>query len=300
MANLREEEVASLFGGLLPAVSKAQAVAKNGRNADTVEGQPRQKWQKHKGKGRGNKGQSKPASLRSWQDEGDQGESRALQMLIQLCLRQEDSINMMRMDRAYLMLFKTKGEETMLPTFRDIADKWKERRAAGTTEAPLRVALFKCLALELQSRAKLMMETKLEDLVKLGWVIKKENMEPCWLSLMYSQEKGHDVPVPDMGPLPHSEAVPALEKIIHNMDGQIIQGFHATRPLADSYSGDMLAFMLEVSIKGPEPLRVHQAMAKLANSTVWYLIGARMRPDTPKRSPLAVKLQDMLRNQCLP
>ena len=172
MANLREEEVASLFGGLLPAVSKAQAVAKNGRNADTVEDQ-RQKWQKHKGKGRGNKGQSKPASLRSWQDEGDQGESRALQMLIQLCLRQEDSINMMRMDRAYLMLFKTKGEETLLPIFKDIADKWKEHRAAGTTEAPLRVALFKCLALELQSRAKLMMETKLEDLVKLGWVIKK-------------------------------------------------------------------------------------------------------------------------------
>ena len=164
---------------------------------------------------------------------------------------------MMRMDRAYLMLFKTKGEETLLPIFKDIADKWTEHRAAGTTEAPLRVALFKCLALELQSRAKQMIETKLEDLVKLGWVIKKENMEPCRLPLMYHQEKGRDIPVPDMGPLPRSEAVAALEKIINNMDGQIIQRFHATRPLAESYAGDMLAFMLEVSIKGPEPLRVH-------------------------------------------
>ena len=279
---------------LLPAVNKSQATNKTSRAIDAEESQPR-KWPRPKGKGHGQKGQqgqNKPASLRSWQDEGDQSENQAIQMLIQLCLRQEDSINVMRMDRAYLMLFKTKGQETLLPTFKDIADKWKERREAGTTEAPLRVVIFKCMALELQNRAKQLMETKMEELVKQGWVIKKENTEFCWLPMMYHQEKKHDVPVPDVGPLPHSDAISALEKIIQNMDGQTIQCYHATRPLADSYTGDMLAFMLEVSIRGPEPLRVHQALAKLANSTIWYLIGARMRPDTPKRSPLAVKLQE--------
>ena len=117
---------------------------------------------------------------------------------------------------------------------------------------------------------------------------------------MYQQEKKQDVPFPDMGPLPHTDAITALEKIVHSLDGQIVQRFHATRPMADSYTGDMIAFLLEVSIKGPEPLRVHQALAKLANSAIWYLIGARMRPETPKRSPLANKLQDLLRGQSGP
>ena len=67
--------------------------------------------------------------------------------------------------------FETKGEEAVLSMFEDIADKWKEHRAAaGTTDAPLKVAFFKCIALELHSRAKQMVENKLEELAKMGWL----------------------------------------------------------------------------------------------------------------------------------
>ena len=85
------------------------------------------------------------------------------------------------------------------------------------------------------------------------------------------------------------------------MDGRTADPeIHATRPLADSYKGEMLAFMMEVSTRGPSPLRVHQALGTLSHSAIWFLIGARLRPDTPKRSPLATKLQELLRNQCWP
>ena len=221
-----------------------------------------------------------------------------MQMVIQLCLRQEDSINVMRMDRAYLMLFKTQGGETVLSMLKDVADKWKELKAAGTTDCPLRVALYKCMVLELQTRAKAMVDTKLDLLIRQGWVVKKEGQEPCWLPLMYNKEKQQDVPVPDLGPLPHSDAMNALQQLLVQMDGQLIQRFHATRPMATTYKGEMLAFLLEVSTRGANPLRVHQALGTLSHSAIWFLIGTRLRPDTPKRSPLATKLQAMLGNQC--
>ena len=94
------------------------------------------------------------ASWHGWSDHQQQQATQhdTLQMLIQLSLRQEDAINVLRMDRSFLLLFKTQGPETMLPTMFEIATRWKQKREQQQADSPLRIALLKCMLLELRTR----------------------------------------------------------------------------------------------------------------------------------------------------
>eukprot|EP00439_Symbiodinium_sp_Y106_P021739 s1344_g2.t1 len=125
--------------------------------------------------------------------------------------------------------------------------RWEALQAAKQTECAKRIALFKGMILELQARAKSFMEqeTKLQSLIQLGWVKKQDQREPMWQPLIWSVEQQKDIPCLDMGPLPHGKALHAMEMLIEHTNGQVIHRFHATRPLAQEYAGDMLEFKLE-------------------------------------------------------
>ena len=101
-----------------------------------------------------------------------------------------------------MMLFKTKGEESILRTLHDLSVRWEALQAAKQTECAKRIALFKGMILELQARAKSFMEqeTKLQSLIQLGWVTKQDQREPIWQPLVWSVEQQKDIPCPDMGP----------------------------------------------------------------------------------------------------
>eukprot|EP00439_Symbiodinium_sp_Y106_P065275 s2867_g10.t1 len=141
-----------------------------------------------------------------------------------------------RLDRAYMMLFKTKGEESILRTLHDLSVRWEALQAAKQTECAKRIALFKGMILELQARAKSFMEqeTKLQSLIQLGWVTKQDQREPIWQPLVWSVEQQKDIP-----------------------------------PLAQEYAGDILEFKLEVSTKGQAPMQAHEALASLTNSSLF-------------------------------
>ena len=261
-----------------------------------------QKFQKQqKGKGKGDKGdKSKRQREESEPSSGVSPNSQMLSMMTQLLLRHEDSVNILRLDKAYSMMFKTSGEETILATVHNLEVRWRELQETKKTDCAKRIALFKGVLLELQTRVKNMIESeaKIKELIKLGWMSKQDGREPMWLRLVWNVELQKDVPSPDMGPLPNSQAVQALEVLLEHACGQVIQRFHAKRPMAQTYKSDMLEFMLEVSLKGTHPVRVHEALGTLCYSSLWLLIGARLRPELPKRSELAKKLQHMIGGKC--
>ena len=219
-------------------------------------------------------------------------------MMAQICLRHEDSIQILRLDKAYCMMFKTKGEETILPTISDLAARWEELKEARKTDCAKRIALLKGVLLELQARVCKMVESedKVRKLIELGWASKQDGRELMWQPLVWSVENQKDIPHPDAGPLPHTQAVRALRVILEHACSQVVQRFHATRPMAPTYKGEMLEFALEISMKGSQPMQVHDALATLSHSALWLLIGARMRPELPKRSALAKKIQHWLAN----
>ena len=315
MADLTRESVSCLFGDILPATSLLNQETRGGRPPATPlrnqggssgdKNRPSerpQKFQKQqKGKGKGDKGdKAKRQREESEPSSGVSPNSQMLSMMTQLLLRHEDSINILRLDKAYSMMFKTSGEETILATVHNLEVRWRELQETKKTDCAKRIALFKGVLLELQTRVKNMTESeaKIKELIKLGWMSKQDGREPMWLPLVWNVELQKDVPCPDMGPLPNSQAVQALEVLLEHACGQVIHRFHAKRPMAQTYKSDMLEFMLEVSLKGTNPVRVHEALGTLCNSSLWLLIGARLRPELPKRSELAKKLQHMIGGKC--
>ena len=280
MAELSKENVTSLFSDVLPAASlqsnlRPPATPQNARKA--VSGPPPkyQKYDKPKGGGKGKpkdrrqREESNPSSLGN-------AESQLIPLMAQLCLKHEDAINILRMDKAYVMMFKTKGEETMLPAIKDLETRWQELRDAGKTECSKRIALFKGVILELQTRAKALLERdeKIKLLINLGWLTQQEQREPMWQPLVWSVASQKDIPCPDLGPLPHTQAMRCLDIILEHVTSQIVQRFHSTRPLAREYRGEVMEFLLEVSLQGPTPLKVHKALGQLSNSALWFLVGA--------------------------
>ena len=47
-----------------------------------------------------------------------------------------------------------------------------------------------------------------------------------------------------------------------------------------------MAFLMEVSNRGGEAQEVYSAISTLCHSALFYVIGARIRVDTAKRTPL--------------
>ena len=314
MTELTKEGVSSLFGAVLPAVS----MRGSGTGAQGSAQRPPATPQAGGAKGPQDKKPERPTKFRKGQGKGKQQAKRQLEtsgdssaqdpdntlvpLLAKLCLRHEDSLNILQLDRAYTMIFKTSGEETMLAAINDLSNRWKELQSSGQTDCPKRMALFKGILLELQTRAQTLLEVeaKVQLLVQYHWITKQEGREPAWMPLVWSVAQQKEIACPDVGPLPHSDAMKAIETLLALASGQIVQRFHPTRQLAEEYTGEVLEFKLETSLRGAEAMKVHEALEQLCSSAIWMLVGARLRPQGLKRDPLARKLQELLSGGCWP
>ena len=129
--------------------------------------------------------------------------------------------NILRLDRAFLMLMKTQGDvkhgECSLQHLNSSQD-WKKHRE-GKTENPLRISLLKCLILELRRRAQTLIDSSGEVPVgsQDGMAQPLSDQGSLLDAILTCDAKAQaDKPVENIGPLPHSDAVKALDQI---MDG---------------------------------------------------------------------------------
>ena len=304
-----EKEVTSLFAAYLP--SLAASAPGNKRQVPQARRDPpkhrRPEYKgKHgtqdKGKGKGNRGPttSGPGSssnqppVPNMNDE--EGVKEILRMLMQVSIRHEDHINLLRLDRSFLLWMKTSSPESMLPNIVAASKAWKEKREKGETDTSLRVTLLRCMLVELKNRASRMVENpeSKAKLVAAGWLQVTEGREPMWNPMMWNRTEAKEVLVPDLGPLAQSDALNQIDKLLEGMDSVTLQRFHSTKPLADEYRSEMACFLLEISNRGTMATRLHQAMSSLCQSSVMFLIGARLRRETQKRSPMIDRMSKVL------
>ena len=304
-----EQEITSLFAAYLPSLSTAAPQGKRqgapARRDPPKHRRPESKGMsgtQNKGKGKGSRGggnsqtgsASNQSSIPNLQEEA--GIKEVIRMLMQVSIRHEDHINLLRLDRSFLLWMKTSSPETMLPNIVAASKAWKEKREAGTTDTSLRVTLFRCLLVELKNRATQMVENSelRAKLVTAGWLQVKEGQEPMWNPMMWSRTEEKEILVPDQGPMAQSDAISQIDKLLEGIDSLTLQRFHSTRPLTDDYRSEMACFLLEISNRGTMATRLHQAMVTLCHSSVMFLIGARLRRETQKRSPVIDKMSKVL------
>eukprot|EP00439_Symbiodinium_sp_Y106_P042504 s7640_g5.t1 len=273
-----EQEITSLFAAYLPSLSTAAPLGKR-QGAPARRDPPKHRRPESKGasgalgkgKGKGSRGggSSQPGSASNQSPipnlQEEEGIKEVIRMLMQVSIRHEDHINLLRLqDRSFLLWMKTSSPESMLPTIVAASKAWKEKREAGTTDTSLRVTLFRCLLVELKNRATQMVE----------------NSE-LRAKLMTAGEK--EIMVPDQGPMAQSDAISQIDKLLEGIDSLTLQRFHSTRPLTDDYRSEMACFLLEISNRGTMATRLHQAMVTLCHSSVMFLIGDGAKPRSAPR-----------------
>ena len=179
------------------------------QHVSPLRGGGRPKWQKLNRKG-GPKQQQwhnqRGTSWGGWHDTSNnqqqQSQQETLNMLVQLSLCQEDAINALRMDKAFLLLFRTQGQETVVHTLFEVATAWRQKKASNKVDLPLKITLLKSPLLEFKTRLEHLVSTTghVERMAKMGWFKKNDGRLPSWLPLAYSPETKAEVPHASLGP----------------------------------------------------------------------------------------------------
>ena len=78
-------------------------------------------------------------------------------------------------------------------------------------------------------------------------------------------------------PVPHSEVLQLLETVVNQASKQAINRFHATRPLTENMTGEVVTILLDLSVRHPAGADLYQALGRLEGNAVFQLIGIQYR-----------------------
>jgi len=291
----------TLFQHMLPAM--AEAMKLNNKHplepkpAETP--QPPQKFHKGgKGKGeRKGKGhqRSKNGSTQMAVD-SDQKLRESIQLMAVMCLRLSDQVNLLLLDRGFILYCKVQAPESLLSNLFAISQSWKAAREEGKTVASLRVTLWQCLFSELLARVrKLDQDVALvKKTIATGWISKQEGQEVMWKYMQWDPQSKSEKVMPERGPLPQSDVVEALQTIVNTATGETLQRFHSIKPQAETYTTEQVQFLVEVSNRGDHAQKLHEALCIICQSTVMNFVGCKLRRERIKRNAAATRLSQML------
>ena len=263
------------------------------------------KWQKQGvGKGRGHGQQQHRRAPRSGtsseQSTADLDYNSQMMELLRatarLAVRLEDQQSLDRLDKAFLIHQKTQVPECILPDMFKISETWKEARAMVPPKvvSSLRVILFKSFMEEVLSRLRKIDHAEVtQGLIAQEWLF-KDGEELKWRYLVWDSALQKDVHHPTMEPVSHTQIVQAVQTLLENATDHTLHRYHATRPLAETFTGPSVCFMLEISLRGAHAQKMYQALTSMAQCAAMKLMGANLVRERINRSPLAVQINKLL------
>ena len=229
-------------------------------------------------------------------EEQEEGIMELLRATARLAIRLEDQQSLDRLDKAFLLHQRTQVPECMLEEMYKISETWKEAKASvpPKVETSLRVILFKSYMLEFQSRLQKIEHAEVvQGLVEQGWLF-KQGEELTWRYLAWDTAAQKDIQHPTLEPQTHATILQAVQTLLELASDLTLHRYHATRPLAATFAGPSVCFMLEVSLRGAHSQKMYQALSCLAQCAALKLMGANLVRERINRSPLATRINKML------
>ena len=267
-----DEQEVDVFLHLLPGL-KEKRMREQGEATEEEAGRDRKATKSQAGKGKGTWKSAKKKGGNPEEGSGDRRRNSSqveMQQLLKgvaaLCLRHEDSLSILHLDKGFVLFQKTKSPESLLQTMFSISTQWKKSKETGQVTSPLRVVLLKVL----HHRAS-------GQIGKGG--TRRTNKGGGDKGRM-GNSKGH------------GRTVLALLSVrsptkTETVDINKTHKFHATRPLAEQYESDMISFLIHVALRGDLSEQLYRQLLQLEHNSVMFLMGARLRRERIQRSPLA-------------
>ena len=239
---------------------------------------------------------SAPSPGSKEEEQDDDAMLTLLRAMARLAIRLEDQQSLDRLDKGFLIHQKTQVPECMLGEMFKISETWKEAKASipPKVTSSLRVILFKSFMTEFQSRLQMVEKPEVtEGLISKDWIC-RQGEELHWRYLSWDVEKQQDVHHPTLELISHTTILQSVQSLLEHVSDQTLHRYHATRPLAETFTGPSVCFMLEISLRGARAQKMHQALCNLAQCAAMKLMGTNLVRERIKRSPLAQQIDKML------
>ena len=98
-------------------------------------------------------------------------------------------------------------------------------------------------------------------------------------------------------PLAHSKVVEIVDFLIQlTAFPDVIWQFHPMRKMTESLESEVIPFTLSVQNRSQESQQFYFLMGRLCRNGCLHLIGATMRPKKLGRSPLAIRIDQLLQS----
>ena len=243
-----------------------------------------------KGKGKG-KGKKKAQTRRlsgsaSGFNEEQDWYAEAIVLMSRMMIRQEDVLTILRQSTGWVWWLRVQAP-TIVPDLFQAAQVWKKEVTdpkslmAGTS---LRSALLWCilhrLSLALQSEDTAQLELAMQN----GWCTK----DKTWVYQVWSPADE------TRKPLSTSAVLQLLSDMKSLISGDTVSRFHATRPLAEQMSGQVLTMVMDISFRKASANELYSKLEALQGLAALQLCGVQFRKEGFKRSPAAQRLLELV------
>ena len=176
-----------------------------------------------------------------------------MHMVAGLSLRQESTLHLRRQDTAYVMRARL-SSPSVVATMIAAAKKWKDMAGDASQQhkmmakLPMREVLFPGILQQLVDLVrKDVTHLKTDPSVRQGFKDSSGNWNfQVWNRELQALEVDTTRP-----PMLQGEALQLLEHMIKQATQQAINHFHATRPLTDNMTGEVVTLLLDLSVRHP-------------------------------------------------
>ena len=245
------------------------------------------------------KGRSKHRSNFSDSSRKSEQDASLVQMLAKLCLRQEDMINAMCLDRSFL-LFLQAGKGSILPTMLTASKEWHTQKQQAGVTCPLRQVLFLKVVEELVQRiGRLNVEDSADALCTNLRSKQILNAQNEWNYMSWDQQAKCLRPT-KQEPLSFvrvREILTLLTRLGANTE--LIHKFAPMKPMnqegIQEDSQLVIPWRLDISLRSPESHQMFGALMALCGNGMGQMVLLRIRTTSLQRSPLAQAIARQVR-----
>ncbi|CAE7870851.1 unnamed protein product [Symbiodinium sp. KB8] len=223
----------------------------------------------------------------------DTATQQLLRTLVKMVTRHEEELARIRIDTNF-MLFMDVMPEGVYDLMKLTAEKWHEKYTAKQVTMSLRVMLMLALLGEIQDRMSKTVadDDQLQRCINVGWMAEgSTRLNPVYLYHRWNpetrtQEKSDHPPLTHMNALSHMQT---LQEMI--VQPNVLTRFRSTRPLAKDPKGEVVPFLLSLSLRQCQAEKCHSTLTALSGCACLKLAGVRLRPDRGQKQPLMKELE---------
>ncbi|CAE7308131.1 pol [Symbiodinium sp. CCMP2592] len=298
-AALASREIDMVFGGK-SGDTAAQDKKEEDWGKDWEEAGRSGKWMKQEG-GKGPTQWPKNWSQkRGWEPSSghskaqlDQKVQHFMTTVARALIRHEADLTMLRADTSFVLFIDT-STHSCLKSVQEAAEKWGELFTKGEVKSPLKLVLLMGIFKKLKEALEDLQinDDKQKRCQAAGWLVEgRQALDPAWVYHVWNPQT-KEQEVGETAPRSHTEILKDMDRLILLLPTEgLLLRFRCTQSLTDKKEGEVVPFMITVSLRSQAADEVYGIMQRLVGNACCKMLGMRLKPERAQRSQMSKQIE---------